>query len=74
MDKMIVHLNVLGLGVKNGVLRKLDVVEVVAVYLGSDISTCKSFKSLLFGSHVVAVTPRYLSLIVQLSAASYWFR
>ena len=30
-DKMIVHLNVLGPSVEDGVLRKLDVVEVVAV-------------------------------------------
>ena len=30
-DKMIVHLNVLGPGVEDGVLRELDVVEVVAV-------------------------------------------
>ena len=31
MDKMIVHLNVLGSGMEDGVLRKLDVVEFVVV-------------------------------------------
>ena len=30
-DKMVVHLNVLSPGVEDGVLRKLDVLEVVAV-------------------------------------------
>ena len=30
-DKMAVHLNVLGPGVEDGVLRKLDTVEVVAI-------------------------------------------
>ena len=31
VEKMVVHLNVLGPGVENGVLHKLDVVEVVTV-------------------------------------------
>ena len=31
MDKMIVHLNVLGLGVEYRVLCKLDITEVVAI-------------------------------------------
>ena len=31
MDKVVVHLNVLGPGVEDGVLRELDAAEVVAV-------------------------------------------
>ena len=61
-NEMVVHLNVLGLCMENGVLRELDAAEVV----GLDISSCRSFSSRFnhMASHVATAAPRYSASVL----------
>ena len=59
---MVVHLNVLGLGVEDRVLHELDAAEVV----GSDTSSCRSLSSRFnhMASHVATTAPRYSASVL----------
>ena len=65
MDEVIVHLNVLGPCVGNGVLRELDPVELVVVDR-SNTSSCRSLSSRFnhMASHVATTGPRYSASVL----------